>query len=239
VRHTRVLEDHLAVLVEAPAALVEHLADAEAGRVAVHEEQRRALLGRHGRIGAHVDEEQLADRRVGDEGLLAVQNPLVALALAAQLDAALRIVDRHAIVGAGTRLGDALAKHPAVVGEKGGQEALLLLLGADLRDQMTPFPVLAEGLGDGAIGLGEFGHDQRLRDEIGARTAPFLRHRHGAEAELGAPLDDAPVPGFARSRDGVARKRKRADFFFREFARLHLPGALFVAQIEVHGLTLS
>ena len=112
VRHARVLEDHFAVLIEAPAALVEHLADAEAGRVARHQEQGGALLGRHGRIGARVDEEQLADRRVGDEGLLAVEDPFVALALGAQLEPGLRIVGRrHAVVGAGARLGDALAEH--------------------------------------------------------------------------------------------------------------------------------
>ena len=85
VRHARVLEDHLAVLVEAPAALVEHLADAEAGRVARHQEHGGALLERHARIGARVDEEQLADRRVGDEGLLAVEDPFVAVTLGLQL----------------------------------------------------------------------------------------------------------------------------------------------------------
>jgi hypothetical protein len=36
-RHPRVFENHLAVLIEAPTALVEHLADAEAGRVARHQ----------------------------------------------------------------------------------------------------------------------------------------------------------------------------------------------------------
>src|ERR1022692_1445072 len=74
---------------------------------------------------------------------------------------------------------------------------------------------------------------------LSALAAPFLRHRHGAEAELGALLDDVPVPGLARGRNGVARQRERADLFVGEFARRHLPGALFVAQGEVHGSILT
>ncbi len=238
-RHPRVLEDHLAVLVEAPAALVEHLADAEAGRVAWHQEHGGALSGRHAGVGARVDEEQLADRRVGDERLLAVEDPFIALALGAQLQPGLGIVARHAVVGTGARLGDALAEHEGVVGDEGREEALLLLLGAGGGDQMAPFPVLAERLGNGAVGLGQLGHHQRLRHEIGALAAPFLRHRHGAEAELGALLDDVPVPGLARGGNGVARERERADLLVGEFARRHLPGALFVAQGEVHGSILT
>ena len=105
VRHARVLEDHLAVLVEAPAALVEHLADAEARRVARHQEHGGALLERRVRVGARVDEEQLADAGVGDEAFLAVEDPVVAVALGAQLQAGLGIVRRRqAVVGAGVRL---------------------------------------------------------------------------------------------------------------------------------------
>ena len=39
--------------------------------------------------------------------------------------------------------------------------------------------------------------------------------------------------------NGVARERERADFLVGEFARRHLPGALFVAQGEVHGSILT
>ena len=122
---------------------------------------------------------------------------------------------------------------------KGLQEARLLLLGAGRRDQMAPFPVLAERLGDRAVGLGQLGHHQRLRHEIGAVAAPLLRHRQSAEAELGALLDDVPVEGSVRGRDGVAFERDRTDLLLGEFARRHLPGALFVAQIEVHGTFLA
>ena len=84
-RHVRVLENHFAVLIETPATLVEHLADAETGRVARHQEQGGALLERHSRIGARIDEEQLADRCIGDEALLAIKNRLIAFAFGAKL----------------------------------------------------------------------------------------------------------------------------------------------------------
>src|SRR5204863_8510348 len=93
---------------------------------------------------------------------------------------------------------------------------------------------LAEGLRDRAVALRELGHYQRLRDEIGALAAPFLRHRHGAKAESRALLDDLPVEGLARVFDLVAFERDRADFLLRELARRHLPRALLVGERKVH-----
>src|SRR4029450_5428183 len=75
---------------------------------------------------------------------------------------------------------------------------------------------------------------QRLAHEVCAVAAPFLGNGQGAKAELGALLDDLPVEGLARIVDLVALERDRADFLFREFARRHLPGALFVAQGKIH-----
>src|SRR5262245_6713067 len=68
-----------------------------------------------------------------------------------------------------------------------------------------------------------------------AVSAPFLGDGQGAKAELRALLDDLPVEGLARIVDLVALERDRAVFLFREFARRHLPGALFVAQGKIHG----
>src|SRR5262245_8878218 len=87
VGHTRVLEDHLGVLVEAPAALVEYLADAESWGVARDHEHRGALPQRRIGVSACVDEEELAHARIGDEALLAVEEPFVAVALRPQLQA--------------------------------------------------------------------------------------------------------------------------------------------------------
>src|SRR5262249_28505996 len=130
-----------------------------------------------------------------------------------------------------------LAEQEGVVLQERFEEAALLLLAAGRRDQVAPLPALAEGLRDGAVGLGEFRHDQRLGHEIGALAAPFLGNGHGAKAELGAFLDDLPVERLARIGDLVALERDRADFLFREFARRHLPGALLVAQGKVHGIS--
>src|SRR5580704_9366548 len=162
-RHAGVLENHFAVLIETPAALIEHLADAEPRRIPRHQKQSGALLKRNRRIGARVDEEQLAYRRIGDETLLAVEDPLVAFALGAKLQPGLRIVGRRqTVVGAGARFGYSLAEQKRVVCDKWPEEPRLLLVGAGRADQMAPFPVLTESLGYGAVGPRQFRHDQGL-----------------------------------------------------------------------------
>ena len=233
--HTGVLENHLAVLIEPPAALVEHLADAESGRIARHHEHGGAFAQGDVGVGARVDEKELPDGRVGDEAFLAVQDPLVAFAFRPELQAGFRIVrGRQAVVGAGVRLADALAEEKSVVGEKRFEKPLLLLIGANRRDQVAPLPALAEGLRDGAVGLGELHHHQRLRHEVGSLPAPLLGNRHRAKAEPGSLLDDLPVESLARMADRVARERYRTDLLQRELARLHLPGALLFVQGKVH-----
>src|SRR6185295_17408201 len=126
------------------------------------------------------------------------------------------------------------AHHEGVVGEKGLQEALLLVAGAELRDLVAPFPVLAEGLRHRAVATRELRHHDALRDEVRAGAAPFLRHGEGAKAELRALLDDLPVPRPEAALDLVARERRRAQLLPRELARLHLPAALLFVQREVH-----
>ena len=117
-----------------------------------------------------------------------------------------------------------------MVGDEGPEEALLLLGIARLRDQVAPFPVLAEGFRDGAVAARKLGHHQRLRNVIGAFAAEFLGHRQRAEAELRSLLDDLPVEGAVRVGRLVEIERDRLDLFVGEFARRHLPGALLVAQ---------
>src|SRR5437773_1959596 len=153
----------------------------------------------------------------------------------AKLEARFGIVrGRQAVVGAGVRLADALAEEKSVVGEKRFEKPLLLLIGANRRDQVAPLPALAEGLGDGAVGPGELHHHQRLRHEVGSLPAPLLGNRHRAKAEPGSLLDDLPVESLARMADRVARERYRTDLLQRELARLHLPGALLFVQGKVH-----
>ena len=111
-----------------------------------------ALPQRGVRIGARVDEEQLADAGIGDEAFLAVEDPVVAVALRPQLQPGLGVVRRQAVVGARARLADPLAEQEGVVLQERLEEAPLLLLAAGGRDQMAPLPALAEGLGDRAVG---------------------------------------------------------------------------------------
>ena len=135
---------------------------------------------------------------------------------ARSLRPALTSSGRQAVVGAGARLGDALAEEERVVREERLEEALLLLVGAGRGDQVAPLPALAEGLRDRAVAAGELRHHQRLRHEVDAVAAPFLRHRHGAEAEPRALLDDLPVERLradrrsrrARARSGGSPPRR-------------------------------
>src|SRR5262249_20198367 len=106
VRHARVLEEELGVLVEAPAALVEYFSDAQSRCIAGHGEYAGAGTHGSGGIGTHVGEDQLADVRVGDVALAAVQYPLVAAPLRSELQTRARIVGgRQSVVGAGVGLG--------------------------------------------------------------------------------------------------------------------------------------
>ncbi len=96
----------------------------DAGLPHRHEQVREALVLRRLRVGAAEDEAPVGDARERRPDLLAGDDPLVAVALGAALHAA--------EVGAGVRLGVALA--PELLGaEDRRQEAALLLLGAEAR----------------------------------------------------------------------------------------------------------
>src|SRR5205823_4090292 len=84
VRHTCVLEYELAILVETPAALVEHFSDPKARCVARDHEHRAAFTNTHVRIRSRIDEKQLRDAAVRNEELGAVEYPLVSPALGFQ-----------------------------------------------------------------------------------------------------------------------------------------------------------
>src|ERR1019366_463969 len=114
------------------------------------------------------------------------------------------------------------------------QEARFLLLVAHRRDQLAPFPVLAERFRNRTVAFGELGHDERLRDEVDAVASERFRRRRRSEAELRAFPDDFPVEGIARRFDRVALQRKRAYLFLRKLAGLQLPFALLCVQRKVH-----
>ena len=107
------------------------------------------------------------------------------------------LVWRITIVRARVRLGAGRADDVGIVGEKRLEKTILLILGAKLRDQVTPFPILAEGFRHRAVGLGKLGHHDRLRHEIRADAAQILGHGKGAKAQFGTRLDDLPIPRLA------------------------------------------
>ena len=146
--HHRILEDQLARVAGPPAHLVFLLTRADAADlgqiVAVADAERRGTRSRStvslrddeagdaavagARLGARGDGEDLADAGVGDEGLRAVEDVVVAL------------VDRGsggaAGVAAGARLGEAEAAEHAAGGQQRDVLAALLV-GAELDDRAT------------------------------------------------------------------------------------------------------
>ena len=153
------------------------------------------------------------------------------LALGAQPQAGLGIVvGRQAVVGAGVRLGDALAEHERVVREERLEEALLLLVGAGCRDQVAPFPVLAEGLGDRAVALAS----SAITSACVTKSVPWPPHSFGTASVRKPSFEPFLMMSQSQVSRGsaicVALERDRADLLVGELARLHLPGALLVAQ---------
>ena len=207
VGHAGVLEDQLRVLVEAPAALVEHLAHPHAGRIDRHQELGGALFLADVRVGPRAHKKHLRHAAVRNEALLPVEDPLVALALRLEFPAGLGIVlGRQTMVRSGIGLGAGVAQQKSIVRQERLQEALLLIRGAARRDHVAPLPALAEGLGDRAVGFGELRHHQGLRHEVDPVPAPLPGDRRRAEAELRALPDDVPVEGRARVGNPVARE---------------------------------
>jgi hypothetical protein len=141
---------------------------------------------------------------------------------------------RQPIVGPRIGFGDAAAEHKGIVCHKRTEETLLLPGVAEIVNQVAPFPALAEGLGDGAVGLCHFSNHQRLRSEVDAMAAVFDGHGGGADAEGGALPDNVPVKRRGRLGNLVARQRQRADFCFGKLAGLHLPLALSVGDQIFH-----
>jgi hypothetical protein len=60
------------------------------------------------------------------------------------------------------------AQQIGVVLDERPDEPFLLFRSADRRDQLAPLPALADGLVNGAVGLGEFRHYYWLHDQPGA-----------------------------------------------------------------------
>ena len=182
-------------------------------------------------IGARVDEEQLADAGVGDEALLAVEDPFVAVALRAQLEAGLGIVRRRqAVVGAGARLADAFAEEEVSSARNGLRKRsfcssvqLAAIRWLHFQHWLKVFEMALSALASSAI-----------TSAWVTKSVPWPPHSFGTAMVRKPSLEPflmmLPVEGLARIGDLVARERDRADLLLGELARLHLPGALLFGQ---------
>ena len=196
-RDAVVLEDQLGRIDRLVAELLQLAADAEAGLLR-SDEQAHALVARLGlRIGLHQQREAGALDAVGDPGLGAVDDVVIALAPGGHPDALQ--------VGAGVGLGQC---KPAanVSARKGRQPAPLLRLGAEFLDRECQHQVGVEDAGDRHPDRGD-AHDDLRIGRGGQAEAAVVGADGGAEQaerlhlrdDLGRPairvivlLDDRP-----------------------------------------------
>uniref|UniRef100_A0A0N4Z3R7 DUF6285 domain-containing protein n=1 Tax=Parastrongyloides trichosuri TaxID=131310 RepID=A0A0N4Z3R7_PARTI len=190
-RDAHVLEEQLGGVLRVAAHLVEVPAPGEAGAVALHRNQgdaARAVVR-----GAAHHQDQVRRLAVGDEGLLAVQHPFVALKPGAGADA-LQVRSRPRL-GHGDGQDDLARDHL-------GQPSLLLLLGAEGDDVGGHDHVVQRHAPALHAARAELLDQHALVAEVSAHAAVLFRNRQAQQAELGAlgphlALDDlVAVPGF-------------------------------------------
>ena len=147
---------------------------------------------------------------------------------------------RHAVVGAGARLGDALAEHEGVVGDErpaGSAPSARRCRLAEIRWLHFQFWLKALEIALSALA------SSVITSACVTKSVPWPPHSFGTARVRKPSLE--PFLMMSQSQvsravvDRVARERERADLLVGEFARRHLPGALFVAQRKVHGSILT
>ena len=148
-----------------PGGVLPHLRDRLAARdarpVALHDERADPPVPRLG-IGLGEDHEEAGNRRVGDPGLGAVEDVLIALAHGRGEDAG------H--IGAGGRLGQAVGRQLPAVGQP-GQVALLLVVAAGQDDRPGGEVVEHDGGLDAGAGPGQLLVDDALVQHAQTRAA--------------------------------------------------------------------
>ena len=127
-------------------------------------------------VDAGEDQGDIRVGAVGDEDLVAVEDVVVAVA-----------AGRGAYPGriaAGARLGEGEAAELPARGQ-GGEEFLLLLLGAELQQGVADQGVVdREDDPGGGADPADLLDDEAVGDRVHAGAAVLLRHRHSGEAEL-------------------------------------------------------
>jgi hypothetical protein len=226
--HAHVLED------QGGGAALAHGVDGLGGpaRVAVDEEAGHAPVGALLRVGDREDHGEVGLVAACDEGLLAVDHPLVAVADRAGADGL--------GVGARAGLGDGEAG-AALTGDRGQEVALLLLLVGVVQDVVG----LAAEL-EGQEGSAQFDLDDRRGDRVQAHAAVLGRRLHAPEVGLAGQLAQAgALLGVQAGRAALALAAQHLVLQRHELPLDEGPhpvayGALFFAQREIdHGLLPS
>src|SRR5262249_44143599 len=158
------------------AELVELPAADEARTVGLDQDEADAgMRGTGGGVGACDDDEEVAQLPERDEGLRAVQHPVVAVAHGAGLDV------RE--VGARAGLGRADAEE-ALAADRGWQPAALLLLAAVRQEVRDADRAVHRGHEAVRASPRELFHDDRIVEKVPPAAAVRLRHGRAEEARL-------------------------------------------------------
>ena len=164
------------------ADLVEVAAPGIALAVCLDEDQRDALGAGRG-VGLGDDDDEIGMLAVGDVGLGAVEDIMVAVALGGGADAL--------EVGAGAGLGHG-DRGRGFAGDHPRQPVSLLLLRA-VGDEIVGDDVGMEGDARGRAGISELLVDDRIVAEIEAGAAIFLRNGRAEQAGLAGLVPEAAV----------------------------------------------
>jgi hypothetical protein len=169
-----VVEEELGRLDPVVAELCQLWPDPEA-RALLGEEQRHAAMPRLGRrVGLDQKREAGSADAVGDPGLGAVDQVVLALAHGARPD--------RLQVGAGVGLGQRQPA-PELAGRKAGQEGLLLGAGAEALDDLGHDQMGVEVAGQRDPDLGDHGDDPGIGQRRQAEPAMFGRNGRAEQAE--------------------------------------------------------
>ncbi len=169
------------------AHLLELAAAAEPGHVAFDHQQGEALVAGFG-VGAGDDDDEVGVDPRGDEGLGAVEDPVVPVAHRRGADAGQ--------IAARPRLGHRDRDHRLTTGDA-GQPALLLLVVGQILEVRADDVVVQAQRRRGHAGHGDLLVDDRVEPEVvGAAAAVLLGHVEPdepvlARGHIGRPVDDA------------------------------------------------
>jgi hypothetical protein len=193
-RHAHVLEHQLAVVHEPAAERLVAARNGQAGRVARHQEARRALQHADLGVGVGVDHEQAGVVAVRDELFAAVDDPLAVALDRAGLHRGFRHVVRQPPVRGAARLGQAVREQELRILDDAREPALLQVPRRQVAQQHRHFPDLHQLVGQPGIAARDLLGDEReslcLRPLVELEPAKLLGHAERAQPDLVGARED-------------------------------------------------